>query len=79
MALKTIEMEEADLQNLITVVAQSTGFPWTVTNPLLTRLTQALNPAAAGLGPLANPALRPNGPDDPQFEPEVSHRRVPRA
>jgi hypothetical protein len=82
MAVKAVELEDAEWQQLITVVAQSTGFAWTVTNPLLTKLTMALNPAAAGLGPFANPVLRPNGPyqeQAPVDEPEVSHRRVPRA
>jgi len=71
MALKSVSLEETEWSSVMAILGNTKEFPWVVTNPLLMKLGQQLQPAAELL------PRRPNGPDDevPVFQDDPPHRR----
>lgn len=46
--MQTVELDAAEWQQVMTVLGGSTGFPWTLTNPLLMRIGQQIQEQTAG-------------------------------
>jgi hypothetical protein len=69
--MKTFTLEDSEAQSLLNIVAQTTQFPWIVTNPLVQKLGQQMQ-AQEPAGAQSVPGLRPNGPD--REEPADSKR-----
>lgn len=49
--MQTVKLEAAEWTQLMTILANSQGFAWSVTNPLLMKIGQQLQPQQAGQEP----------------------------